>query len=139
MAIPGTYDYGPLVNEGYAQTCTATTASTNVITCDSTLGMTVGDKVWFTGTTFGGIDNENSNAQTEVYYVRTVNNVTASATLTGSNRITVSSSTPFAIGDEVWFSGTVFGNISRYAATGLPKPYYVGDVPTATAIVVSET
>ena len=139
VAIPGTYDYGPLVNEGYAQTCTATTASTNVITCDSTLGMTVGDKVWFTGTTFGGIDNENSNAQTEVYYVRTVSNVTASATSTGSNRITVSSSTPFAIGDEVWFSGTVFGNISRYAATGLPKPYYVVDVPTATTIVVSET
>lgn len=139
VAISGTYDYSPLVNPGYQTECTATTGGSDVITCASTLGMAVGDKVWFTGTTFGGIDTENNNAQTQVYYVLSVSSQTATATTSGTNRITVGSSAVFAIDDQVWFSGTVFGNISRYTADGLPKPYYVVDVPTATAIVVSET
>lgn len=139
VAISGTYDYGPLINPGYTTVCTATTASTDVITCDSTLGMAVGDKVWFTGTVFGGVDNENNNAQTQVYYVLSISSVTATATSAGTNRITVSSSAAFAVDDEIWFTGTVFGNISRYTSSGLPKPYYVVDIPTATTIVVSET
>jgi len=35
--------------------CTATTAGTNIITCDSTAGMWPGLNVMFSGTTFGGI------------------------------------------------------------------------------------
>lgn len=139
VAISGTYDYGPLVNAGYTTVCTATTASTDVITCDSTLGMTVGDKVWFTGSVFGGVVAENSSAQTQVYYVLSVSGTTATATSAGTNRITMSSSSAFSVNDEVWFTGSVFGNISRFTAAGLPKPYYVVDVPTATSIVVSET
>jgi hypothetical protein len=138
VATPGTYDYGPLVNPGYTTTCTATTTGTNVITCDSTLGMTSGDKVWFTGSTFGGIDAENNNDQTKVYYVLSVSSVSATATVSGTNRITVSSSANFTIGDEIWFGGTTFGGILRYEPTGLPKPYYVIDVPSGTTIVVSE-
>lgn len=139
VAVPGSYDYGPLVNPGYAQLCTATTASTDLITCASTLGMQTGDKVWFTGSVFGGVATETSQGQTEVYYVLSVANQTATATTAGTNRITVASSSAFAVDDEVWFSGTVFGNIVRYTASGLPKPYYVVDTPTATSIVVSET
>lgn len=139
VATAGTYDYGPLVNPGYSQPCTATNAGTDVITCDSTLGMAVGDKVWFTGSVFGGVLASNANDQTQVYYVLNINNITATATAIGTNRITVSSNSDFSIGDEVWFTGTVFGNIARYTASGLPKPYYVIDKPTSTTIVVSET
>jgi hypothetical protein len=100
--------------------------------------MTSGDKVWFTGSTFGGIDAENNNDQTKVYYVLSVSSVSATATVSGTNRITVSSSANFTIGDEIWFGGTTFGGILRYGPTGLPKPYYVIDVPSGTTIVVSE-
>jgi len=139
VAVPGTYDYGPLINPGYSQVCTATTASTDFITCDSTLGMAAGDKVWFTGSVFGGVNAENSSAQTEVYYVLSLRTATATATTAGTNRITVSSTSGVAIDDEIWFTGAVFGNILLYTAAGLPKPYYVIDIPTATTIVVSET
>lgn len=139
VATPGTYDYGPLVNPGYQSECTATNAGSDQITCVSTLGMTVGDKVWFTGPTFGGLQAQNNLAETQVYYVLSVAAQTATITASGTNRITVGSSTPFSIGDEVWFGGTVFGGISRYTTTGMPKPYYVIDVPSATTIVISET
>jgi len=44
----------PLSN---APTCTATSASTDIITCDSTAGIYAGLNVMFSGSTFGGIDD----------------------------------------------------------------------------------
>ena len=47
-------------------TCTATTATTNLITCDSTTGMIVGQVIVFNGTSFGGL------TQLAQYYVLTI-------------------------------------------------------------------
>ena len=53
---------------GTAITCTATTAGTNVITCDSTTQLGPGTAVIFSGTVFGGL----SSAATTMYFVDTV-------------------------------------------------------------------
>ena len=52
--------------------CTNTTITTNIITCDSTSQIEVGQPVVFTGTGFGGITAE----PTQVYYVNTVESST---------------------------------------------------------------
>jgi len=51
-------------------TCTTTTATTNLITCDSTTGMIVGQVIVFNGTSFGGL------TQLAQYYVFTINSAT---------------------------------------------------------------
>ena len=48
--------------------CTATTAGTNVITCDSTIQLAVGQPIVFTGTGFGNISAD----PTTIYYVAEV-------------------------------------------------------------------
>ena len=75
------YDFG---QPGPTITATATTSLTNIITCDSTVGLLVGRQVVFSGSTFGNIINGNS------YYVLSVNSLT---------EITVS---------ETQYGGTVF-------------------------------
>ena len=58
---------------------------------------------------------------------------TATATSSGTNRITVTSSADFAVNDMVVFTGTVFGNIV------LAQPYYILTKPTSTTVTISET
>ena len=53
------------------RTATATTAVSNLITVDSTAGFTTGSPIVFTGTTFGGLDND------KVYYIQVVNDATS--------------------------------------------------------------
>ena len=53
---------------GTAITCTATTAGTNVITCNSTTQLGPGTAVIFSGTVFGGV----SSSATTMYFVNTV-------------------------------------------------------------------
>lgn len=52
--------------------CSATTFGTNLITCNSTAQLGVGQAVVFTGTGFGGI----TAAPTQVYYVLAINSIT---------------------------------------------------------------
>lgn len=52
---PGSFDSAYTISGGYQVQCTATTASTDRITCSSTAGMTAGDYVWFTGDVFGDV------------------------------------------------------------------------------------
>ena len=49
---------------------TASTAVSNLITVDSTTGFVTGNPIIFTGTTFGGLEND------KVYYIQVVNNAT---------------------------------------------------------------
>lgn len=138
----GTFDYGPVISEGYSQDCTATNAATDTIRCSSTLGMAVGDKVWFTGTPFGGITAEDSGF-TQVYYVTDVTDVTCTNTTSGTNLITASGVSDIAdyidIGDQVWFAGSVFGGVNQYDVTGLPRGYYVVDISSTTQFAISDT
>ena len=139
---PATFDYGPVISGGYSQECTATVASTDTITCNSTLGMTVGDKVWFTGTPFGGV-NATDNGFVQLYYVVDVTDVTCTATTSGTNLITTTGVSDIndliAVGDQVWFTGSVLGNIEEFETSGLPRGYYVVDIPTTTQFAISDT
>lgn len=49
------FDEAVTVPGGYTATCTATTSGTNVITCDDTSFMNVGDTIWFTGDSLSGL------------------------------------------------------------------------------------
>ena len=50
-------------------TCTATAAGTELITCTSTTNMATNDQVWFTGTTFGGVNTLTASNTAQLYYV----------------------------------------------------------------------
>lgn len=119
---PATFDYGPVISGGYSQECTATVASTDTIRCNSTLGMTVGDKVWFTGTPFGGV-SATTNGFVQLYYVADVTDVTCTATTSGTNLITTTGVSDIndliAVGDQVWFTANqVTGTATTTEATG---------------------
>jgi hypothetical protein len=133
----GSFDFGPTVNGGYVATCNSTDAATDLISADSTLAMQSGDTVWFTGTVFGGIDDETAQGNTEVYEILSVDSLNMTATTSGVNRLTVSSTAGLTVGDEVWFSGVSFGGITITDSQGLPIPYYVIDIPTGTQLQIS--
>ena len=59
------------------------------------------------------------------------------STTSGTNRLTTSSTAGLNEDDEVWFAGTAFGGISITDAQGLPIPYYVVDILTATQFQIS--
>lgn len=64
----GSFDSAYTIPGGYQVQCTATTASNDRITCADTTDMTVGDVIWFTGTTLGGVVNFADNNQTYCVY-----------------------------------------------------------------------
>lgn len=109
----GSFDYGTVVPGGYNTICTATTAGTNLITATSTVGMQVNDKVWFTGSAFGGIDDKTSLDQTQVYYVQSVQDIIGSATNSATDRITVSSVADLAVDDAVWLASPLVVTITE--------------------------
>jgi hypothetical protein len=69
-----TFDSSSTIPGGYTVTCTATIAATARITCTSTADMTVGDIIWFTGTSMGGIVPFSTNNQ--IYCVYDIVNAT---------------------------------------------------------------
>ena len=69
-----TFDSSSTIPGGYTVECTATTAATARITCTSTADMTVGDIIWFTGTSMGGIVPFSTNNQ--IYCVYDIANAT---------------------------------------------------------------
>ena len=64
----GSFDSAYTIPGGYQIQCTNTTASNDRITCADTTDMTVGDVIWFTGSTFGGVVNFNNNNQIYCVY-----------------------------------------------------------------------
>jgi hypothetical protein len=64
----GSFDSAYTISDGYQVQCSATIDSTDRITCSDTTDMTVGDIIWFTGTTFGGVVNFTSNNQIYCVY-----------------------------------------------------------------------
>jgi hypothetical protein len=104
--------------------------------------MAVGDKVWFTGTTFGGVQSAN-NGIVQLYYVTDVTDVTCTNTSSGTNLITTTGvaniNLLLAVGDQVWFVGTMFGNVNDLLANGLPRAYFVVDIPNTTQFAISDS
>jgi hypothetical protein len=100
--------------------------------------MVAGDKVWFTGTVFGGIATETGLGLTKLYYVISVSGVTCTSSSSSTDRIVCSSTAALSIDDEVWFTGVVFGNIQNVLPNGLPRPYYIVDI-VGSQIQVSDT
>ena len=68
------YDAAYTIPGGFTVQCTATTASSDRITCTDTSSMTVGDIIWFTGTTFGDVTAFGNNNQ--IYYIYDIPNGT---------------------------------------------------------------
>jgi hypothetical protein len=64
----GSFDSAYTIPGGYQVQCSASTAATDRITCTDTTDMTVGDVIWFTGTTFGGVVNFTNNNQIYCVY-----------------------------------------------------------------------
>lgn len=63
-------------------TCTATSSGTDVITCASTANLSDDDIVWFSGTTFGGINTLNASNAIQPYYVTKVSSTQFKVSLT---------------------------------------------------------
>lgn len=114
--LPGSLDYGRVITGGYAKVCTATSAATDYITAESTINMQVNDKIWFTGTVFGGVDDKTTTGETQVYYVQDVYKITGSSTSSATDRITVDDATVISVGDEIWFPGPQLTNIVAVSA-----------------------
>lgn len=66
------FDESSLVPGGTFITCSATTASTDQITCDDTSGMTVGDTVWFNGDNLSGLVSGSTDASGAVIRAFTI-------------------------------------------------------------------
>jgi hypothetical protein len=64
----GSFDSAYTIPGGYQVQCSATIAATDRITCSDTTDMTVGDIIWFTGSTFGGVINFTNNNQIYCVY-----------------------------------------------------------------------
>jgi hypothetical protein len=106
-------------------TCTATTAGTNIITCNSTANLANDDIVWFSGNTFGGIDVLNASLESQPYYVTVINSTQFKVSLTlggGFETLSTSSGTMTA--------NTRYFTVSETSADGIP-----GDVVTLTSAV----
>lgn len=136
-AESGSFDFGPVVFGGTTQTCTATSSATDLITCGSTLDMNSGDKIWFTGVAFGGVQDQGPGGTTQVYYVLNVDSLICTATDAASSRITTSSTAGLSLGDEIWFTGPTLGGLIQLQPSGLARPYYIIDIPNATQFQIS--
>jgi hypothetical protein len=114
------------INYDGIRTVTATTSGTNQVTVqltltgqDGTTGLYLGAPIFFTGTVFGGI------VENEIYYVITIidnqtftmslnNDPTTfevTATSSSNNSITCDSTAGLNVNDPIIFTGTTFGNI----------------------------
>jgi len=60
------YDAATTVPGGSTVSCTATSASTDRVTCDSTVDMTAGDAIWFTGDDLSGLVTGTTDALTGI-------------------------------------------------------------------------
>jgi hypothetical protein len=110
-----TFDASSTIPGGYTVNCTATVGGTDRITCTDTTGMTVGDTIWFTGDTIGGVVSFSTNNQ--VYYILDVVSLT-------QFRITdtVDGTTPVDLSTDTGLMTAVWGNLRMdiYEVTIIP-------------------
>ena len=99
-----TFDESYTIPGGYTVECTDTSASSDRITCISTDGMTEGDIIWFTGTTFGDVTSFNTNNQ--IYYIYEISSATEFKIATTSP-----AESPTALGTA---SGSMVANWGNY-------------------------
>lgn len=86
-------------------TCTATTSGTNLITCADATYLNTNDVVWFTGTTFGGVDQFDANNIRQPYYVTKISSTQFKISLTqGGAFVTLSSDTGTMTVNTSYFS-----------------------------------
>jgi len=91
-------------------TCTATTTGTNLITCADATYLTTNDVVWFTGTTFGGVNALDLSNEIQPYYVTKISSTSFNISLTQGGAF-VSLSTA---------SGSMTVNTSYFAVSETP-------------------
>jgi hypothetical protein len=89
----GSFDSSYTIPGGYQVQCSASTAATDRITCSDTTDMTVGDIIWFTGTTFGGVVNFTSNNQIYCVYDKPNSTQFRIAEIDGTFRASISGTT----------------------------------------------
>jgi hypothetical protein len=118
FTVPGGSEFG----------CSNTFATSNYIKASSTIGMFVNDPVWFQGATFGGISSNKASGLTQIYYITSVVGITCTSTSAASDAITCTSTANLSDNDQIWFSGTAFGNIENLTASNTIQPYYVTKV-----------
>ena len=103
-------------------TCTATASGTNLITCDNATYLNTDDVVWFSGTTFGGVNNYTVSNAIQQYYVTKISGTSFKISLTqGGAFVTLSSATGTMTVNTGYFtvSETQGGtNISLTTASG---------------------
>ena len=75
-------------------TCTATQSGTNSITCADATYLNTNDVVWFTGSTFGGVDRLTASNTIQEYYVTKISPTTFKISLTlGGGFVALSTAT----------------------------------------------
>ena len=126
------FDESYTIPGGYTYECTETDATTDYIKASTTAGMYVADPVWFTGSVFGGIDDNGTNGLTQIYYVTEVVNTTCTATASGTNLITCNDATYLDTNDVVWFTGNTFGGIDSLTTSNTIQEYYVTKISPTT-------
>lgn len=95
------------ITEVINTTCTATASGTNLITCADATYLNTNDVVWFTGTTFGGVNTLTSSNTIQPYYVTKISPTTFKISLTeGGAFISLSNA-----------SGTMTVNTSYFAVS----------------------
>jgi len=123
----GSFDSAYTIPGGYQLLCTATAGATDRITCADTTDMSVGDTIWFTGTTFGGVVNFTTNNQ--IYCVYDIPNATQFriAEIDGTFRASISGTTltvstvltgALQVGDVVLGGGIAAGTQITSFTTG---------------------
>ena len=115
----------------------ASDATAKTFTVDSSLNLVPLNPILFSGTVFGGVITnskyyiskviDNSTIQLSSTLITT----TATATTTGSNLITVTSTSGFVVGNPVKFVGKTFGNLQS------GQVYYVVAINDLTSFAVS--
>ena len=100
-------------------TCTATAGGTNLITCANATYLSNGDVVWFTGTTFGGVDALTASNTVQQYYVINLSGTTFGISLTlGGSAITLSTASGTMTVNTGYFSVTANKNTAGNFLTG---------------------
>lgn len=100
-------------------TCTATASGTNLITCADATYLSDGDVVWFTGTTFGGVNALDTSNNIQQYYVVGLTGTTFGISLTlGGTAIALSTAAGTMTVNTRYFSVTANDDIAGSFLTG---------------------
>jgi hypothetical protein len=100
-------------------TCTATNATTDLITCADATYLSNGDVVWFTGTTFGGVNTLDTSNNIQQYYVVGLVGTTFGISLTlGGPAVALSNASGTMTVNTSYFSVTANKDIAGSFLTG---------------------